>query len=58
MADVYINDAFGVSHRAHSSVEGIAKYFDMNHKAAGFLLAKRLNFSTILLKILNVHLFQ
>ena len=23
MADVYINDAFGVSHRAHSSVEGI-----------------------------------
>ena len=44
MADVYINDAFGVSHRAHSSVEGIAKYFDMNHKAAGFLLAKEIKF--------------
>ena len=44
MADVYINDAFGVSHRAHSSVEGIAKYFDMDHKAAGFLMAKEIKF--------------
>ncbi len=44
MADVYINDAFGVSHRAHSSVEGITKYFDINHKAAGFLLAKEIKF--------------
>ena len=44
MADVYINDAFGVSHRAHSSVEGIAKYFDMEHKAAGFLMAKEIKF--------------
>ncbi len=44
MADIYINDAFGVSHRAHSSVEGIAKYFDMEHKAAGFLMAKEIKF--------------
>lgn len=44
MADVYINDAFGVSHRAHSSVEGISKYFDIEHKAAGFLLAKEIKF--------------
>ncbi|PKN14185.1 MAG: phosphoglycerate kinase [Deltaproteobacteria bacterium HGW-Deltaproteobacteria-24] len=44
MADVYINDAFGVSHRAHSSVEGISKYFDMEHKAAGFLMAKEIKF--------------
>ena len=44
MADVYVNDAFGVSHRAHSSVEGIAKYFDMQHKAAGFLMAKEIKF--------------
>ncbi|RXJ97736.1 phosphoglycerate kinase [Arcobacter sp. CECT 8986] len=44
MAEVYINDAFGVSHRAHASVEGIAKYFDINHKAAGFLLAKEIKF--------------
>ena len=44
MADVYINDAFGVSHRAHASVEGIAQYFDINSKAAGFLLAKEIKF--------------
>ncbi len=44
MAEVYINDAFGVSHRAHSSVEGITKHFDMQHKAAGFLLAKEIKF--------------
>ncbi len=44
MADVYINDAFGVSHRAHASVEGISKYFDIEHKAAGFLLAKEIKF--------------
>ncbi len=44
MADIYINDAFGVSHRAHASVEGIAQHFDINHKAAGFLLAKEIKF--------------
>jgi phosphoglycerate kinase len=44
MADIYINDAFGVSHRAHASVEGIAHYFDIQHKAAGFLLAKEIKF--------------
>ncbi|MFT5659958.1 MAG: phosphoglycerate kinase [Sulfurimonas sp.] len=44
MADVYINDAFGVSHRAHSSVHGITKYFDDEHRAAGFLLEKEITF--------------
>lgn len=44
MADIYINDAFGVSHRAHASVEGIAKHFDINQKAAGFLLAKEIEY--------------
>lgn len=44
MADVYINDAFGVSHRAHASVEGIAQHFDITEKAAGFLLAKEIKF--------------
>ncbi len=44
MADIYINDAFGVSHRAHASVEGISKHFDIEHKAAGFLLAKEIKF--------------
>ena len=44
MAEVYVNDAFGVSHRAHASVEGITRYFDNEHKAAGFLLEKEINF--------------
>ncbi len=44
MADFYINDAFGVSHRAHASVAGITKFFDDEHKAAGFLLQKEIQF--------------
>ena len=27
LADIYINDAFGVSHREHSSVYGIMDFF-------------------------------
>jgi phosphoglycerate kinase len=50
MAEFYINDAFGVSHRAHASVEGITKYFDEEHKAAGFLLQKEIQFFGVLLK--------
>lgn len=45
--DVYINDAFGVCHRAHSSVEAIAHLYDDESKAAGFLLQKRLIFLKI-----------
>ena len=44
MADIYINDAFGVCHRAHSSVAGITEYFDNECKAAGFLLQKEIQF--------------
>ncbi len=44
MAEVFVNDAFGVSHRAHASVEGIAQHFDIESKAAGFLLAKEIKF--------------
>ena len=50
MADFYINDAFGVSHRAHSSVEGITHFFDNNHKAAGFLLQKEIQFFSKLIQ--------
>jgi phosphoglycerate kinase len=50
MADVYINDAFGVSHRAHASVEGITHFFDNEHKAAGFLLQKEITFFGKLIK--------
>ncbi len=49
-ADFYINDAFGVSHRAHASVHAITKNFDNAHKGAGFLLLKEINFFHKLLK--------
>jgi len=40
MGDLYINDAFGTAHRAHSSMVGV------NHeiRAAGFLLKKELDY--------------
>ncbi|MEI6082359.1 MAG: phosphoglycerate kinase [Verrucomicrobiota bacterium] len=38
LADVYVNDAFGTSHRAHSSVTGV----DLPDKVAGFLVEKEL----------------
>jgi len=48
--DFYVNDAFGVSHRAHASVHAITKNYDNSKKAAGFLLLKEINFFYKLLK--------
>jgi phosphoglycerate kinase len=42
LADVYINDAFAVSHRADASVVGIIKF--CAQCAAGFLLQKEMDF--------------
>jgi len=42
LADVYVNNAFAVSHRAHASVVGICEY--VAEKAAGFLLQKELDY--------------
>jgi phosphoglycerate kinase len=42
LADVYINDAFGTAHRAHSSTAGIAKFIKI--KGAGFLVKKEVEF--------------
>jgi len=42
LADVYINNAFAVSHRAHASVVGITEY--VPDKAAGFLLRKEMDY--------------
>ena len=38
LTDVYVNDAFGTAHRAHSSTAGITRF--VAEKAAGFLLRK------------------
>jgi len=42
LADVYINDAFAVSHRADASVVGVTKFCEQC--AAGFLLQKEMDF--------------
>ena len=42
LADIYINDAFAVAHRAHASVVAVAKY--AKECAAGFLLHDELKF--------------
>lgn len=43
-ADFYINDAFGACHRKHASIHAITKFFDNEHKGAGFLMEKEINF--------------
>lgn len=42
LADIYVNDAFGSAHRAHSSTEGVTKFIDT--AVAGFLINKELKF--------------
>jgi phosphoglycerate kinase len=41
LADVYVDDAFGAAHRAHASVEGVARLIDA--RAAGRLLEREVS---------------
>ena len=41
MAEIYVNDAFGAAHRAHSSTAGVANYLPA---VSGFLIEKELQF--------------
>ena len=52
LADVYINDAFAVSHRAHASVVGVPE--NCQEKAAGFLLQKEMEYFHVPWMILSV----
>jgi len=45
LADVYVNDAFGVVHRAHASVAGVTEHFDT--VSAGLLLTKEVEYLTM-----------
>ena len=40
-AEIFVNDAFGTAHRAHSSTAGVADYLPA---VSGFLIEKELNF--------------
>ncbi len=42
LAEIYVNDAFAVSHRAHASVEGVTHH--IGQYGAGFLLQKEIEF--------------
>lgn len=39
---IYVNDAFGTAHRAHSSTEGVSHHVD--ESVAGFLMEKEIEF--------------
>ena len=47
LADIYVNDAFGASHRAHASIVGVAAYLPA---VAGFLLEKEVDTLTSILE--------
>ncbi|MEW5706552.1 MAG: phosphoglycerate kinase [Actinomycetota bacterium] len=47
LADIYVNDAFGASHRAHASIVGVSQYLPA---AAGFLLEKEVDTLTSILE--------
>lgn len=47
LADVYVNDAFGTSHRAHASIVGVAKLLP---NAVGFLMGREVNTLLTVLK--------
>jgi phosphoglycerate kinase len=40
LGDIYVNDAFGTAHRAHSSMVGI----DHKIRVAGYLMKKELDY--------------
>ena len=42
MGDLYVNDAFGIAHRAHASTSGVVKY--IQDSAVGYLISKELKF--------------
>ncbi|MCD8097798.1 MAG: phosphoglycerate kinase [Lachnospiraceae bacterium] len=46
LADLYVCDAFGSSHRAHASVEGVTKFIKAKggENAVGYLMQKEINF--------------
>ena len=53
LADIYVDDAFGTSHRAHASTDGVTKFLPA---VAGLLMKKELEYLGSIRKILFNHL--
>ena len=51
LADFYVNDAFGASHRAHASIDALPRAFPKENTAGGFLLAKEIEFLQKVVKV-------
>ena len=51
LADFYVNDAFGASHRAHASIDALPRLFPKENTAGGLLLAREIEF---LQKVTNI----
>lgn len=48
LADLYVNDAFGASHRAHASIDALARFFP--NPACGFLMEKEIKYLSMALE--------
>jgi phosphoglycerate kinase len=55
LADIFVNDAFGSAHRAHSSTTGVADYLPA---VCGFLIQKEIQFLAVRSKTRSVPLLR
>ena len=55
LAEIYVNDAFGTAHRAHSSTAGVADYLPA---VCGYLIQKEISIMARPFPILSVRLSQ
>ncbi|MBW3672037.1 MAG: phosphoglycerate kinase, partial [Acidobacteria bacterium] len=44
LAEAYVNDAFGASHRAHASIYALPRHYGADASAAGLLLVREIEF--------------
>ncbi len=50
LGEFFVNDAFGAAHREHATTATIARFFDTDHKAFGFLMQEEVDNALRVLK--------